>query len=149
MRLCGRVLTALCITLAVALPCEAQQQAPLLERAVREAVAARVTHADLDSAQGTVPASTKRDSLLGGAMIGFAVGAAVGMAFTYAVRDSDLDASQYAYGALVFGGIGAGVGLGIDALFDRGQNPIIRSPRNDFDLVVPRRASGVSVSVRW
>jgi hypothetical protein len=41
-----------------------------------------------------------RDSLLNGAVIGAAVGAGVGVAFTHAVRDSDLVFSQYARGAL-------------------------------------------------
>ena len=60
-----------------------------------------------------------RDPLLNGAVIGAAVGAGLGVAFTHAVRDSDLGFSQYARGALVFGAIGAGVGVGMDALFAR------------------------------
>ena len=47
-----------------------------------------------------------RDSLLNGIVIGAAVGAGVGVAFTHSVRDSALTVGQYAYGALVFGGIG-------------------------------------------
>lgn len=45
------------------------------------------------------------------------VGAWAGVAFTHAVRDSDLAFSQYARGALIFGAI-AGVGVGVDALFN-------------------------------
>jgi hypothetical protein len=59
------------------------------------------------------------DSLMNGAIIGAAVGAGAGVAFTHAARDSDLSFSQYAYGALIFGAIGAGAGLSIDALFNR------------------------------
>lgn len=58
-----------------------------------------------------------RDGLLNGTVIGAAVGAGVGVAFAHAVRDSDLNFGQYARGALVFGAIGARVGLGADALF--------------------------------
>ena len=52
-----------------------------------------------------------RDSLLNGA--------GTGVALTHAVRDSDLTFGQYAYGALIFGAIGAGVGVGVDALLSR------------------------------
>jgi hypothetical protein len=60
-----------------------------------------------------------RDSLLNGAVIGGAIGAGAGVAFTHAVRDSDLVFSQYLSGAVIFAAIGAGAGLGIDALFSR------------------------------
>ena len=60
-----------------------------------------------------------RDGLLNGALIGAAIGAGAGVAFTHAVRDSDLVFSQYARGALIFGAMGAGLGLGIDALFNQ------------------------------
>jgi hypothetical protein len=70
-------------------------------------------------ALGEPPAHSQgRDGLLNGPVIG-AVGAGAGVAFTHAVRDSDLGFGQYAYGALIFGAIGAGVGLGADALLDR------------------------------
>src|SRR5512145_301996 len=60
-----------------------------------------------------------RDGLLNGAVIGAVVGAGTGVAFTNAVRDSDLVFSQYARGALIFGAMGAGLGLGVDALLAR------------------------------
>lgn len=53
------------------------------------------------------------------------MGAALGIAYVYAVRDSVFVASQYAYSALIFGGIGAGVGLGIDALLDRSARAVV------------------------
>ena len=62
-----------------------------------------------------------RDALLNGALIGAASGAVAGVAFTHAVRDSELTFGQYARGALIFGALGAGLGLGIDALFNHGS----------------------------
>jgi hypothetical protein len=52
------------------------------------------------------------DSVLNGTIIGAAVGAGLGVAFTHAVRDSDLTFSQYSRSALIFGAMGAGAGLG-------------------------------------
>lgn len=91
-----------------------------------------------------------RDGLLNGTAAGAAVGAGLGVAFTHAVRDSDLVFSQYAYGALVFGAIGAGVGLGIDALLNRaspGQGP---RPRGvTIAPAIRRNVAGVAVGWRW
>jgi hypothetical protein len=90
-----------------------------------------------------------RDALMNGALIGAGVGAGVGVAFTHAVRDSDLVFSQYARGALIFGAIGAGVGLGIDALLDRTAGPAVKPRRV---LIVPafwRDVAGVVVKWRW
>jgi hypothetical protein len=98
---------------------------------------------------GVRPAHAQgRDSLLNGAVIGAAIGAAAGAAFTHAVRDSDLVFSQYARGALIFGAIGAGVGLGADALFYRASAGL--PPRRV--LIVPRvwhDVAGVVVRYRW
>jgi len=88
-----------------------------------------------------------RDSLANGTIIGAAVGAGLGVAFTYAVRDSDLTAGQYAQGALIFGALGAGIGVGIDALLNRGNTV---TPRRI--LIVPgvrRNGAGVGVVYRW
>ena len=89
-----------------------------------------------------------RDSLLNGAAIGGAIGAGIGIAFTHAVRDSDLTAGQYGYGALVFGAIGAGAGLGVDALFNRSPRPA--ATRSGL-FVAPAvgRVNGVAVIWRW
>ena len=91
-----------------------------------------------------------RDALLNGAVIGGAVGAGVGVAFTHAVRDSDLVFSQYARGALIFGAIGAGVGLGVDAMFTR-TSPAPGLPTRRI-LIVPavwRDIAGVVVKWKW
>jgi hypothetical protein len=89
-----------------------------------------------------------RDSLVNGAVIGGAVGAGIGVAFTHAVRDSDLTFGQYMRGALIFGAIGAGAGLGLDALFNRASLP--GKPRRV--VIVPavwRRVAGVGLRWTW
>lgn len=90
-----------------------------------------------------------RDGLLNGTLTGAAVGAGVGVAFTHVVRDSE-GFGQYAYGALVFGAIGAGAGLGIDALLHRTLPRPAVTPRRV--LIAPlfwRDAAGVAVKWRW
>ena len=87
------------------------------------------------------------DSLLNGAMIGGAIGAGIGVAFTHAVRDSDLTFGQYAYGGLVFGAIGAGAGLGIDALLNRSPRPF--AARSLVIAPAVGRVKGVAVVWRW
>jgi len=91
-----------------------------------------------------------RDALLNGVVIGAAVGAGVGVALTHAVRDSDLGFSQYARGALVFGAIGAGAGLGVDALLYRKSPGPGVTPRRVFvSPTVWRDVAGVAVKWRW
>ena len=90
-----------------------------------------------------------RDGLLNGAVIGGAVGAGVGVAFTHAVRDSDLTVGQYGYGALVFGALGAGLGVGVDALFNRAPGRNVAPPRIVIAPAVRRYARGVAVKWRW
>jgi hypothetical protein len=87
-----------------------------------------------------------RDALLNGAVIGAAVGAGAGVAFTHAVRDSDLVFSQYARGALVFGALGAGIGLGVDALLNRAMPDPGRTPRV---VIAPTVWRGVAVVAKW
>jgi hypothetical protein len=100
---------------------------------------------------GVRPAQAQgRDSLLNGTIIGAAVGAGAGVAFTHAVRDSDLEFNQYAYGALVFGGIGAGIGLGVDALLNRTLPGPGTAPRRV--VIAPtiwRHVAGVVVRWKW
>jgi hypothetical protein len=144
----GRLLSCVGLMLVVPILCEAQGRLPLSERAVPEAVAAAVSSSSLGATQAS--GSSGRDSLVNGTVIGLAVGAALGMAFVYATRDSDLGVEQYSYGALIFGGIGAGVGLGIDALFDRNASVVVRSPRRvAFSPRVLRKTAGVRVIMRW
>jgi hypothetical protein len=91
-----------------------------------------------------------RDGLLNGTAAGAAVGAGLGVALTHAVRDSDLGFSQYAYGALVFGAIGAGAGLGIDALLNRASpGPGLRPRGVTIAPAIWRNVTGVAVRWRW
>jgi len=90
------------------------------------------------------------DSVANGGIIGAVVGAGVGVAFTHAVRDSDLTAGQYARGALIFGAIGAGAGIGVDALFNRSSRQGTQ-PRRPL-LILPavwRNVAGVVVKLKW
>ena len=89
-----------------------------------------------------------RDSLLNGALIGGAIGAGIGIAFTHAVRDSDLTAGQYAYGGLAFGAIGAGAGLGVDALLNRSPRPAA-TRSGLFIAPAVGRVNGLAVIWRW
>jgi hypothetical protein len=89
------------------------------------------------------------DGLLNGAVVGGAVGAGVGIAFTHAVRDSDLTAGQYARSAIIFGALGAGAGMGVDALFQRGPRPAFTSRRLWIAPTVWRNVSAVAVKWRW
>jgi hypothetical protein len=90
------------------------------------------------------------DGLLNGTVIGAAVGAGIGVAFTHAVRDSDLVFTQYARSALIFGAIGAGAGLGLDALFERAWTaPGVPTRQVWISPVVWRDVGGVAVKWRW
>jgi hypothetical protein len=91
----------------------------------------------------------RNDSLLNGTMIGAAVGAGAGVAFTHAVRDSDLTAGQYLRGALVVGAIGAGAGLGVDALLNQTTRPVIRSRRLQVMPALWRDFAAVAVHWKW
>ena len=88
-----------------------------------------------------------RDGLLNGALIGAASGAVAGVAFTHAVRDSELTFSQDARGALIFGAIGAGLGLGIDALFNHVSSwPGVAPRRLRFVPAIGRGMAGLAVT---
>ena len=91
-----------------------------------------------------------RDSLLNGVVIGAAVGAGIGVAFTHSVRDSDLSLGQYAYGALVFGAVGAGAGLGLDALLERTTPGPTKPPqRLSIAPSIWRDVKGVAIMWKW
>jgi hypothetical protein len=90
-----------------------------------------------------------RDSLINGTVIGAVVGAGIGIAFTHAVRDSDLGSSQYVRGALIFGAIGAGAGVGIDALLQRASPAAVTQRRVVIAPTVWRKVTGVAVQWRW
>ena len=138
------------LMLVVPLLCEAQERLPLLERAVPEAVMAAGSHTSLDGTHASGLRSGRRDSPLDGTVIGLAAGAALGIVYVHVVRDSDLDAGDYASGALIFGGLGAAAGLGIDALLDRDSGVVVRSPRRvALRPRVSRKSAGIRVIVRW
>jgi len=91
-----------------------------------------------------------RDSVVNGIVIGAAIGAGTGVAFTHAVRDSDLTAGPYARGALVFGALGAGAGVGVDALLNRASSiPLAAPPRLTIAPAFWRNVSGVLVRWKW
>jgi hypothetical protein len=94
-------------------------------------------------------AAQSRDSLLNGVVAGAAAGAGVGIAFTYAVRDSDLTVGQYARSAIIFGALGAGAGLGLDALLSRAQRPLFGTRRLWLAPAVWRDGRTVAVKWRW
>ena len=100
---------------------------------------------------GAQPAQAQvRDNVWNGALIGGAIGAGAGLAFTHATRDSDLSAGQYGYGALVFGAIGAGVGMGIDVMLFRNQPRRPETPpRVLIAPAVGRHTKAVAVKWRW
>ena len=141
-----------CVGLLLVVPVsgEAQTRSPMFERVLPKAVATPVSSTSVDGIQASGTRSGRRDSLINGTVIGAAVGAALGIAFTHATRDSELEATQYAYGALIFGGIGAGVGVGIDALLDRGRTVVPPSSRRvAVNTNVTRKAARVRLVMRW
>ena len=100
-------------------------------------------------ALGERPAHAQgRDSLVNGTLIGAAVGPGAGVILTHAAIDTELGFVEYSYGALAFGAIGAGVGLGIDALLNRaspGPGVKIRPRRVLIAPTVWRDVAGVVV----
>jgi hypothetical protein len=102
------------------------------------------------------------DSLANGALIGFGVGAALGLtAIAYedqrdcdplaAFDCSDPTAGGYAAGTLLLGGLGTAVGVGIDALIHR-HREIYRRGGGAHATVAPalgRSVLGAVVSVTW
>jgi hypothetical protein len=115
----------------------------------RRAVVASLTIVTWLLAQGAAQAQG-RDSLLNGTLIGATIGAGAGVAFTYATRDSDLTFRQYAYGAAVFGAIGAGIGLGVDALLSRAARIPSKAPRRiDVAPTMWPGITGVAINYRW
>ncbi|HZL95692.1 MAG TPA: hypothetical protein VFB99_18695 [Vicinamibacterales bacterium] len=130
----GRWLPYVGVMIVVPLCCEAQGRLPLLDRGSPRSVAATSSHG--------------RDSILDGAAIGFAAGAGFGIAYVSVLRDSDLDVGDYTSSALIFGGLGAAVGLGIDALFDRNSSAV--GPRRvALRPRLSRKAAAIRVIMRW
>ena len=102
-----------------------------------------------------------QDTLANGALIGFVSGAVYGLVAVIAEESADCEsagffscgdptAAAYAVVPAVLGGIGAGIGVGIDALirkdptlFRRGDARVVLAPS------VGRGVRGLSLSVRW
>jgi RNA methyltransferase-like protein len=102
------------------------------------------------------------DSLANGALIGFTSGAVFGLAAVISEEYGDCEpgaffscgdppAAAYVFAPLLFGGIGAGIGVSIDALISRDPNLFRRNERSRTTLtpVLGRSARGLIVSVRW
>ena len=149
MPLLSRRLSCVGLVLVFAVPAQAQERLPVREWGRRPvAVAALVPSPSLGAIQTSGPRSG-RDSLINGTLIGAAIGAVAGMALVYWTSDSE-GADQYAYGALAFGGIGAGVGLGVDALLNRSSGVPVGSPRRiAVRTKVSTKTTGVHVTMRW
>ena len=101
------------------------------------------------------------DGLANGAAIGFLSGAALGLLALIAEENADCDpgaffscgdptAGAYAVIPLVFGGVGAGVGVGIDAMIRRESNLFRRGDsRVAIAPTFGAGVRGVRVAVRW
>ena len=93
------------------------------------------------------------DSLKNGALIGLAIGAGIaGLGIAASVNSSDADAGLFVIAGLIYSGIGAGIGVGIDALVEGRRVIYARSSGTSGKLTVvpvfsgPRK--GVLVSLR-
>ena len=97
------------------------------------------------------------DGATDGALIGFGIGAGLGLVAALAAATDDSgwgspDPSDVALIApLVFGGIGAGIGLGLDASIRREPNLYRRQAATRMTLspVLGRSRRGVAISVSW
>jgi hypothetical protein len=98
----------------------------------------------------------RRDSLANGALIGLAVGG-VGTGLACLASADGQDEGWCGLAALVYGGIGAGIGVGIDALIPGKKLVAYRAPgsagspqsRLSIAPVVAPRAKGVAVSLAF
>lgn len=148
MWLSGRWLSYVGVMLAVPLGCEAQGRLPPLDRSLPRAVTATSSYSSPGEPQASSPRSGGRDSILNGAGIGFVAGAGFGIAYASVVRDSELDVGDYTSSALIFGGLGAVVGLGIDALCDR-HSSAVGARRVAVRPRLSRKAAAIRVLMRW
>jgi hypothetical protein len=89
------------------------------------------------------------DSLKNGALIGLSIGAGV---FGSAIAAATGDAGFAALGALVYGGIGAGIGVGFDALVEGPRVIYAATPSGSraFQIapILSRSRKGVTLSFR-
>ena len=104
-----------------------------------------------------------RDGLSNGALIGFGVGAALGLAAVISEESDDCEptgaffecgdptGAAYLVAPLVLGGIGAGIGVAVDALIRREPNLYRRhgATRISLSPALARDRRGVAISVSW
>ena len=94
------------------------------------------------------------DGKLDGTLIGLGVGAGLGLIAAAATDDSNWGSPSRGHvalvGSLMFGGIGAAVGLGLDAAIRRETN-IYRRPGATLSLspTLGRSRRGVAIAVSW
>jgi hypothetical protein len=95
-------------------------------------------------------AARRNDSLANGAWIGLASGAALGIAAGATLAEHDEQAEAMLAAGLVYGGIGAAVGVGIDAMI-RGRKVIYQYEAGVTwaPLILPRGGYGAAVTMRW
>lgn len=94
------------------------------------------------------------DPLSNGALIGLGVGAGLGLAAGLVIVDEGNEVGWVVMPTLIYGGLGAAIGVGIDALVTRelvifeGKGGAPRTQCRITPLLTPR-AQGVSVAVRF
>ena len=116
MRMSGRCLSGAGAMIIVPLICQAQDRVPLAVSARRDVVALGTSSPSPAESQATPARSSGRDSLLNGALIGFAAGAGFGIAFAHGFSDHR-NAGGYSSGALKQKqGDGAVVDDGVDEI---------------------------------
>ena len=98
----------------------------------------------------------RMDSLRNGALFGLMVGAGLGVALVgdsgcdpVAFGCADPSAGNYLATALVFGGVGAAVGTGIDALIGGTRTIYRRGGHVQVRPALHRTAAGAVISVNW
>ena len=99
--------------------------------------------------QPNVIAVRESDSLLNGALIGAGAGAASGLFFCTLMEPWEFCRQDFSSMAK-FGAIGAGIGIGIDALI---RKKVYQTASGETELhaspIISRRAKGLRLSVRF
>lgn len=91
-----------------------------------------------------------RDSLGNGALIGLGFGAGGALAGILAVGVESGDEGYAALAVAFYGGIGAGIGVGVDALITRERDVFLREgagPRVSLQPILARQGGGLRVAV--
>ena len=94
---------------------------------------------DLTASEINTIRQRRPDSLANGAKWGFGIGAGIGLLAGLAIAseyDEGDDSALVFFGALIYGGIGSGIGAGIDALMSTNQ------------VIYARRAASARITVR-